>query len=260
MAIENHLKSIELLRNIDFDSYSNPLVYYDLAAAYHYMNSPVLTYYYAEKALQLYKRKNNFLGIIDTENLMLIQVESDQHRDFKETIEKYENLIGICNLCNSADKKAKILHNFAYEHLRRKNYLQAFNLYKQSMELKERKSGIYLLSLEGYIRSAFEGNLLSQGELLENVHDGLEIAKGIKDSIYAIILTLHHYLILEKMDQYYRYLTNKAIPYFTKHGYIIIARRYEKELFKYYSKIGETERAIVIAERLIDSYDEQINR
>lgn len=256
MAKENHSKSVAILKNIEFDSYSNPLVYYDLATAYHYIHSPVLAYYYAEKALQLYKERNNFLGIIDTENLMIIQVESDQHRDIKETVEQYENLINICDLCNSPDKKAKILHNFAYEQLRRKNYSEAEKLYSQSMDLKEKQTGIYLLSLEGYIRSVSEGGLLSQEELLKHIHEGLEIAKEIKDTLYTIVLTLHNYLVLKRNKQYYRYLTNKALPYFKKHGYIMISQRYERKLFNHYSEIGETDKAMEIAALIIDSYDE----
>lgn len=253
MAIENHPKSIAILRSIDFESYTNPLVLYDLATAYHYIHSPVLAYYYAEKALRIYKSKNNFLGIIDTENLMIIQVESDQHRDFKETVEQYENLINICEICNSPDKKAKILHNFAYEQLRRKNYFEAGKLYKQSMDLKEKQTAIYLLSLEGYIRSGYEGELLSYEELLLHVHEGLAITKEINDTLYTIVFNLHKYLILRKNKQYYRYLTNKAIPYFKEHGYILIAQQYERELFRYYSKNGETDRALEIAAVLVDS-------
>ena len=48
MAMQEFLKSIEMLKSIDFDSYSNPMVYHDLATAYHHHKSPVLSYYYAE--------------------------------------------------------------------------------------------------------------------------------------------------------------------------------------------------------------------
>lgn len=251
----DHLQSIKLLKSINFDSYANPLVYYDLATAYYHNKSSVLAYYYAEKALNLYKKRNNFLGIIDTENLMVIQIESDHLRDFKETVEQYENLRMICDLCNAKDKKAKILHNYAYEHLKRGNYLEAEKLYKESMELKDKNTGYYLLSLEGYVRCGLEGNLLSQEELLGHIYEGLKIAKNINDTLYAIILNLHKYTILKREAQYYRYIERKALPYFDAYGYIMLTQRYMKELFTYYSQIGETEKALKLAIPLVDYID-----
>ncbi|WP_042143615.1 helix-turn-helix domain-containing protein [Paucisalibacillus sp. EB02] len=247
MIMENHPESIQILKKIDFDKYTNALVFYDLATAYHYNNSPVLAYYYAEKALQLYKQKNYFLGIIDAENLMIIQIESNQYRDFKETKEKYQTLLNLCDLCHSPDRKAKLLHNFAYENLRRQKYVEALRLYEQSMALKEKETGIYLLSLEGYIRTGWEGNLLSQEELLKHVHDGLLIAKKVQDNIYTIVLTIHKYSILQREEQYYKYIATKALPYFREHGHLIVAERYEKELFHYYTRVNEIDRALQTA-------------
>lgn len=250
--MSDHLQSIEILKSIDFEIYANSLVYYDLAIAYYYNKSPVLAYYYAEKALILYKEKNNFLGIIDTENLMLIQLESDHHRDFKETVEQYENLLMICKLVKADDKKAKVLHNYAYEHLRRENYLKAEKLYLESMKLKDKDTDYYLLSLEGYIRCGFEGNLLSREELLGHIHDGLKIAKNINETLFATILNLHKYAILDREARYFRYIESKALPYFNTHGYIMLTQRYTKELFTYYIQIGKTEKALELAVSLAD--------
>lgn len=253
IVMDKHVEAVQTLKSIDFDTYSNALIYYDLAYAYHYNNSTVLAYYYAEKSLHLYKQKNNFLGIIDTENLMLIQIEADQNRDFKDTTEKYYDLIQLCDLCNSPDKKGKLLHNFAYQNLRRKKYEEAAALYKQSMDLKEKYTGIYLLSLEGYIRSGREGKLFSQEELLKYVHEGLEIANVLEDTVYIIVLTLSKYLILHREKQYYKYIVNTALPFLRKHGYIVTAKEYEQELFDYYTKIGEKDKALQIAQSIIHS-------
>ncbi|WP_026907112.1 helix-turn-helix domain-containing protein [Paucisalibacillus globulus] len=252
MVMENHPESIRILKKVDLDKYSNALIYYDLATAYHYNNSPVLAYYYAEKALQLYKQKNYFLGIIDAENLMIIQIESNQFRDFKETKEQYQALLNLCDLCHSPDRKAKLLHNFAYENLRRKNYAEAARLYEQSMDLKEKESGIYLLSLEGYIRAGWEGKLLTQEELLKHVHEGLLLAKKVNDKIYTIVLTVHKYSILQREEQYYKYIATKALPYFREHGHIIVAERYETELFNYYLKSNDADRAIQTATYIVE--------
>ncbi|WP_175631854.1 helix-turn-helix domain-containing protein [Virgibacillus siamensis] len=256
IAIENHLKAIKLLKNIDLERYSNALVYYDIATAYHYNNSPVMSYHYAAKALQLYKQTNNFLGVIDTENLMIIQIESDQHRDFNETTRQYEDLLKICDLCNSPDKTAKLLHNFAYENLRRKKYQKSKQLYEQSLKLKKAYSTIYLLSLEGYIKSSYDGGLLSEEELLHDVFKGLDIAKTIKNKLYEIVFSLHKYIILKRSNQYHQYLANKAIPYFKEHGYIALAQKYERELFNYYTGNGENDKALEVADDLVNNQNQ----
>src|SRR5699024_6620962 len=210
--------AIQHMKAIEFDHYSNGLVYFDFAVSYYYDHSRVLSYYYAEKALQLFKQKNNFLGIIDAENLMIIQIGSDNMRDFKETEEQFNNLLRICDTIHSMDNKAKVLHNFAYENFRQKNHLEAAMFYKQSMDLKEKQSEIYLLSLEGYIRSGFQGGFATKEELLLEIHGGLEIAKSLNLTLYTIIFNVHKYAILGQQKKYYRYLHNKAVPYLKENG------------------------------------------
>jgi len=256
MVMANHLKSIQFLKSIDFESYSNPLVYYDLASAYHHNKSPVLAYYYAEKALNLFKKRNNFLGIIDAENLMIIQLESDYGREFSETVELYENLLSLCDLVHAYDKKAKILHNYAYENLRKQNYNEAKKLYEKSMDLKVKNSAVYLLSLEGLIRCGMEGELLSEQILLKYIDEGLMISKKINDTLYSTILNLHKYQILKEYEYYYSYLKDKALPYFKTNGYVMIAQRYEKELFTYYLENGQKEKALEIAIPIADYLDD----
>ena len=261
MSIEEHLKSIDIFNSIDYKSYSNPSVYYDLGAAYHNVHSPVLAYYYAEKALNYFKKTNQFLRIIDTENLMLIQVESDQHRDFDHTVEQYENLIKLCDLCNASEKKAKVLHNFAYEHLRRKKYHIAGRLYKESMELKDNTSTLYLLSLEGYIRSGIKGKFLTQEVLLGLVNEGLTIANESDEKLYIAILTLHQFSILQQEESYYNYLIKNVLPYFKSHGYTMIAESYNRDLFNYYVRIGNVEKALEIADLIINNeeFEDQVH-
>ncbi|PUB10640.1 helix-turn-helix domain-containing protein [Paenisporosarcina sp. OV554] len=253
MSIDEHIKSIDIFNSIDYKNYSNPSVYYDLGAAYHNVHSPVLAYYYAEKALNYFKTTNHFLRIIDTENFMLIQVESDQYRNFKNTIEQYENLIKLCDLCNASDKKAKVLHNFAYEHLRRKKYQIAGRLYKESMELKDNKSTLYLLSLEGYISSGFKGKFLPKEELLRLVNEGMTIATENNEALYKVIFTLHQFSILQQEESYYSYLINNVLPYFKSHGYTMIAQSYDRDLYNYYIRIGNMEKALEIADIIINN-------
>src|SRR5699024_610428 len=176
---------------------------------------------------------------------------SDQHRDFNETIKQYENLLQVCELCNSPEKTAKLLHNYAYENLRRNKYQKSLQLYEQSMELKEEYSTIYLLSLEGYIRSANNGEILSDEDLLDYVYKGLDIAKTINNQLYIIVFMLHKYIFLKQHKNYYNYLAGEAVPYFKKHGYVALAKKYERELFDYHIRNRDTDQALEVAEMLI---------
>lgn len=245
--------AIQYFKTIDFHHYSNGLVYYDLAVAYYYNNSPVLAYHYGDKALQLFKQKNNFLGIIDAENVMIIQIESGTLRDFKETEEQFRNLLRICDMTNSKHNKGKLLHNFAYEHFRRQQYHKAAKLYKESMDLKEKESAIYLLSLEGYIRSCYRGAIATKEALLYDIHEGLKISKSLNLSLYTIILTVHKYAVLDRTVQYYKYLHQKALPFFKKNGYVVIAERFEKELFTYYYERNQKDAALEIASNMMQT-------
>ncbi|WP_060678297.1 helix-turn-helix domain-containing protein [Virgibacillus halodenitrificans] len=255
MMTENHPKALKLLKTIDFDIYTNPLVYYDLASAYHHNKSPVFAYYYAEKALNLFKQRNNFLGIIDAENLMIIQLESDNQKEFNETIERYGNLLELCDLVHAYDKKAKITHNYAYENFRKQNYAEAKKLYEQSMALKEPYSSVYLLSLEGVIRCGIEGHIVPKDVLLKYIEEGLEIAKEIKDTLYSHIMILHKHEILKQKTLYYDFLAHKALPYFKTNGYVVISQRYEKELFSHYIKTGQKEKALEMSISIMDYLD-----
>ncbi|PGS49713.1 helix-turn-helix domain-containing protein [Bacillus sp. AFS041924] len=156
---KDYLKAIQLLTSIQNDVYKNPEYFYHLAVAYNEIDSSILAYYYAEKAQQYFQQMNNYPRAIDAELLMIIQIK-DAVGD--EIINRYKNLINSCNLCNSPDRKSKIYYYLAYEYFRRKNYDLAKKYYSESMILNEAnpQSLQYILSLEGYVRSSFESDLV----------------------------------------------------------------------------------------------------
>ncbi|GEM_PF-1050310 len=245
-------KAIDIFNTIDLKLYPHPAIHYDLAVAYLNVQSPVLAYHYAEKALNHFKKTNQFLRIIDTENLMLIQVESDRYRNFNDTIEQYENLLKLCDLCNSLEKKAKILHNFAYEHYRRKNYEAAGELYMKSMALKEKDTPLYLLSLEGYTRSALFGKYLPLTKLIELIEGGLRAAEQCSETLYILIFTLHKFSALQQEEKYHAFLQDEVLPYLKLHGYTQSAQAYDRELFNYYTGQGKPDKALKVAKRYIN--------
>ncbi|PEZ06536.1 transcriptional regulator [Bacillus sp. AFS018417] len=244
--------AINTLKTIDAEEYNNLEYYYDLALAYYETNSKLMAYYYAEKALQFFKASSNFRKVIDTEILMLILVEENEYFDFKETIERYENLIQNCDLCNVPHRKAIVLHNLAIRYFERKEYNAASELYKKAIDLKKETLPKNLNSLYGYIQSCFKGNLLSNKELLRLTHEGLASATNNNDFLSTILFNLLVYLIEDKEDYYYKYIENYALPFFRVNNYVNLLQLYKKELFNYYFKTGMNDKALKIAYNLIN--------
>ncbi|MEH7354711.1 transcriptional regulator [Neobacillus drentensis] len=248
---QDYISAIQTLKEIQNEIYNNPEYYYYLAIAYHTLQSPVLAYYYAEKSHQFFEYMNNYPRVIDAEMLMIIQVKDDD--DYEEIINRFKKLIKSCEICNDPNRKAKVLHNLAYEYLRRKKYEQASFYYKESMSLKETESPSYLLSLEGYIRSSFEGVLMSNEELIQHVEKGLTIAINNDQLLYIHLFKLLLYLLKSKEKEYYEYLSNKALPMFVKCGYTFLIQRSKKELFNFYYKLKLTDDALEMAQLLINA-------
>lgn len=243
--------AIQTLKEIHNEIYNNPEYYYYLAIAYHTLESPVLAYYYAEKSHQFFEYMNNYLRVIDAEMLMIIQIKDDDVND--EIINRFKKLIKSCEICNSPDRKAKVLHNLAYEYLRRKKYEQASFYYKESMSLKENDSPSYLLSLEGYIRSSLDGVLIPNEALIQYAEKGLTIAMNNNQLLYIHLFKLFLYLLKSKEKEYHQYLSNKALPMFIKCGYSYLIQRSKKELFDYYYKMKLTDKALEMAQLLINA-------
>ncbi|MEH7378745.1 helix-turn-helix transcriptional regulator [Neobacillus drentensis] len=196
LAKHENLKAIQALKSINEADYNNKEYTYHLAVAYHSIESPVMAYFFADKSRQFFKEINNYPRVIDAEMLMVIQVKDDG--DFKETILRFKNLIKSCDLCHSPARKARVLHNLAFEYYRRKNYEPANKYYKESMSLKDNESFPYLLSLEGFINSAFYGGLLPKDELLQLAKEGLETALKKNEPLYINLFTLFSFLIQDK--------------------------------------------------------------
>ncbi|MBP0726116.1 helix-turn-helix domain-containing protein [Bacillus sp. RG28] len=245
---KDFLKAIQILKEIQIEIYNNPEYYYHLSMAYHTIESPALAYFYAEKSRQFFKEINSYLRVIDAEMIMTIQVKDVYDN---EIIKRFESLIHSCDLCNAPERKAKVKHNLAYELFRRGNYEQASKFYKESMSLKEKGSDTYLISLEGYIHSSFDGNLLSKAELLQLAEEGLETAIKDNQLLYKHLFTLHSLLIQSKEQEYHQYLQEEALPMYNKFGFSFLIQRSKKELFNFYNKTRQVDKALEVARELI---------
>ncbi|CAM3584270.1 helix-turn-helix domain-containing protein [Cytobacillus oceanisediminis] len=244
------LDCISSLTSIDQDQYNHEEYYYHLAIAYHSIHSNITAYYYGKKALQYFQRTLNILRIIDTEMLLIIQLNSKELHDFNETKEKYEQLIKLCDACNSDARKSKLYHNLAFEYFRRKKYRDSAALYKEAIKLTEENAPHYLTALDGYIHTCFKGSLQPKETLIELSEKGLKQAKDL-DSYTWIYFQLHLHLLREEEKLYYQLIEETALPYFKNIGYGILIDHYEKKLFHYYSRKGDAQKALELASSFI---------
>jgi len=245
--------SISILTSIEHEHYHHNEYYYHLALAHHSIHSNMASYYYAEKALDYFQKTLNVLRIIDTETMMLVQLNARELHDFEDTQQKYVSLIKMCDTCQDMERKSKLLNNFAFEHYRRKYYRKAMNLYEQAMQLIDEASPFFPMFLDGYLNASIKGNLLPENELVSLANKGLKMVKQ-QNSIPPFHFQLHLYTIQEEEEKYYQLVEDEAIPYFKQTGYTVLMDHYEKKLFHYLQKTNQPTKALQVAQSIIQSH------
>ncbi|MGM0836607.1 MAG: helix-turn-helix domain-containing protein [Bacillota bacterium] len=249
---KEYKNAISYLKNIDLTYYNNPEFYYDLAIAYQCMDSLILAYYYANMALHFFTEAHSFTRIIETEMLMLIQVEQEEFFDPKDS--GYPRLIEMAENLGLDDQKAKLLHNYAYQQFRDGYYEKALEYYEAAMKLRVTFHSHYLSSLEGYLNAATKLGIISDTELRCLAKEGFSIANKINDTMYKHYFQLHIYKLQKQKEQYYRYLESDAYPYFKEMGYGLATQHYEIKLFDYYMEKKEMEQANKYALSIVEKY------
>ncbi|CEG29423.1 helix-turn-helix domain-containing protein [Bacillus sp. B-jedd] len=248
---KKYINAIDVLKSINPMQYRNHEFYYILAYSYHSIDSKVLAYYYAEKALTYFKETNNFNRIIDTETLMIVQIGDNEYLNFQETAAQYQTLLQTCDICNFIDKKSKLLYNFAYNRYLRKEYMEASALYKEAMQICEKNSPLYFWSYEGFIRSSYEGDLLEKERLLELVADGMSLlANNPTDRLSQILFTMLNYELTHH-NELYTFIDEIALPYFKENELFWFVQQYEKRLFVHYSESNQAEKALAVAAAIL---------
>ncbi|WP_237392102.1 transcriptional regulator [Paenibacillus dendrobii] len=243
---------IEILTAIDSSHYTEQEYYYHLAIAYHAIHSNTTAYYYGEKALHYFRQTLNMLRIIDTESLMLIQLNMSDASNFPEIVSRYHNLIKTCDLCQAEDRKSKLIHNLAFEHLKRGDYVESCTLFQQVMQLMDKENSVYLSTLDCYITAANRGNILPSSELLQLAKYGHKLAAERKDK-RMIDFKLQLYLLQNQMPQYYQCIEEEALPLFRSSGDNYSIERYERKLLDFYLEQNDQARALHYALSLIEA-------
>lgn len=243
---------INCLTSINHDQYNNEEYFYHLAIAYHSIHNNITAYYYGKRALQYFQRTLNILRIIDTEMMLLIQLNAKELHDFDETKDKYEQLLKVCDSVHSSDRKAKIYHNLGFECYRRKMYKDAAEYYTEAMKLMDEQSTFYLMTLERYVHACFKGRLSENKRLIDLSEKGLRLSRSLHSPTW-IDFQMHLYELQGKEADYYRFIEETALPHYKKIGYVILIDHYERKLFQYYISKGEERKALEIAKLHINS-------
>jgi len=246
---DENYKAISLLKAIDVNVYNHPEYNYDLAVAYHSIKSRVSSYYHANKALLFFKDAQSFSRVIDTEMLMLIQLEQDDFYDAKDM--EYKRLLEAVNNYGLHKQRSMLLHNYAYHQLRRGHITVACIYYKEALETKEADTPGYLGSLEGYLHALTIEGKTPLNELIPMAEKGLSLAKELVETIYIHLFKLHLYKLQKKNHAYFHYLEIKAYPYFTKSGHVFLAEHYNMKLYKYYMEKDDIEKANEYAAHIV---------
>ncbi len=249
---KNYHKAISMLNDIDGNQYTYEYLYH-LAYAYNSINSRVLALYYASKALQYFKDAGCFTRMIESETLILMQME--QSNEMISLDSEYNRLIEMTVEYGLDDHRASLYTNFGYCKLREGNYLKAIECYENAMYLWEHKNSYYYLSsLEAYINTLIKGKLKSKNEILALAKKGLKLAKKTDELMHIHFFNLHILKIQDQKDEYYQYLEYKATPYFNKIGMEQVTEHYQIKLFDYYTENQEMNKANSLAKSIFNKY------
>jgi HTH-type transcriptional regulator, quorum sensing regulator NprR len=247
LTSHDNVEAIVELQSIIPQEYPIKEYYLHLAMAYSAVGAKVKSYYYAELALAYFEQMSNFLGVIDAKSLMLIQRGRDNDAYFKKIIDDFNSVIKLCDMCKDDKRKAEVFHHIADLYYRKENYLEASQYYLKSLNLKPLTSK-YLASLNGYANASYHGKLLGLKELEGIAKEGLDLSKKIQDLFHSKEFKLKTLLYKNKSTQYYKFIEENALPYFKLKGYLYTIQYYEYELFKYYCRENNREKATIIAE------------
>lgn len=249
---KEYYKAISYFQEIDLTYYNNQEYYYHLAFAYHNLNSRVLAYYNAEKALRFFTEMRSFTRMIAAEMLMLIQVEQEEFYDPQDT--EYQKLIEMTENFELNHQRAMLTHNLAYQKVRQGHYDKACEYYKQTMDTKDPHTALYIASLEGYINALTKQGLKSTEELLQLTEKGIALSEEITETIYKHFFYLHKYNLQNEKELYYHYLEKEALPFYKKMAHVRLFEHYSIKLFDYHMEKGNVEKANHYAALLVEKY------
>ncbi|MFG6495764.1 helix-turn-helix domain-containing protein [Fictibacillus sp. UD] len=245
--IENRKKAVEILNTINMDVYGNEECCYHLAMAYQWVESKTMAYINAKKAVDYFKRNNNFSRAIQAESLMLLQIESATIHDFEQKVSRYHQLIQDSDTLNEIGIIGMLLHNLGLEYFKRKDYKNAHIYYQKALKMADKKTAIYLNRLYNFLDNSIDGKLQSRKQQLKSAEDGFAASKNMKHYLYLHLFQLHLFIIKGEMKSYFDYLENIALPFFQSENQFSRVEKFGKQLYHHYADTKQYEKAVKIA-------------
>ncbi|MFD1359905.1 helix-turn-helix domain-containing protein [Fictibacillus halophilus] len=249
---ENRTIAVEILTSINMDDYQNEELYYHLALAYHWISSKTNAYIYAKKAVEYFKKTNNFFRAIQAESVMLVQIECAADSDFKDKVERYQNLIEDSEALNEVTITAMLYHNLGFEYFKRKDYQNAHTYYEKALKMANKQSSIYLNRLFNFLDNAIDGELITSKRLLKYADEGLSSAKSLKEPLYQHLFNLLIYKIKNQYDLYYDYLEGTALPFFLSNNQFTMIDKFGKQLYQQFMDTKQYEKAAQVSSLFIN--------
>lgn len=258
LSIGKTKKATRHLMEVNPLEYVNHEYYYHLASALHAMGAKVKANHYCNLALTYFQKTNNFKRIIDTQLLMLSQMDSDTIYLRDDVLNNYLDLIKSCRRYKEEAKEVYIWHNLGVHYTSKGLYLEAKEAYKKVLKkpLESLHSHLKLGALRGYVHCSLLSQIYIKEELEDHLQTGIHMAEKMSNQTY-----LHAFhalqLQLDKKEkaEYFRFLEETFLPHLQVEGNHTILSLYERELFHYYRKKGEYEKACKLAERYVGLED-----
>lgn len=248
--LKHQQKPFHYLKQVNMDNYDNKEYYYHLAVAYHLIGSKVMAYFYGDKALQYFKQTNNYFRSINAESVMLLQISGDDCFDFQKLVERYEDLIYDCDLLGLDDKKGLLLNNLSKEYFHKGEYAKSQECLKEAFPLANESSLIYLQRLLNYVDTSLCGNLLKKALLLKRIKEGISLSKRLNSELFLILFALLKIQTEKNMEEYYKFIEERALPFFITSNHVELTKRYGKLLYEHFVETNQHHKAIEISKSL----------
>ncbi|MFF3024877.1 helix-turn-helix domain-containing protein [Gottfriedia sp. NPDC057948] len=241
---EDMRDAVRVLNQINNGVYKNEEYYYHLALAYYFAGSKLLAFMYARKSLKYFNSNHNYVQALNAQSLLLFQYDNEQDMPFEELIEKYQSLIRSCDRVGAQIQKGILLNNLGVKYFKRRDFEVASKCFEQSLHITENKSIYYLRRYYNYIEACLEGNLLEKTELLKLINLGSKLAEKYESSIHRTLFMLLKLNCERNQKEYYKFLSEVAIPQFKSTNNISYYEQYGKKLYSYYIQSNQFENAI----------------
>ncbi|WP_062677568.1 tetratricopeptide repeat protein, partial [Parageobacillus toebii] len=240
-------KSLEFLSNISRDYYHLSIeIDYHLSLAYSLNSSALLSYYYGSKALEHFHKHKLFNRIIDAEIVLCMQLARGDKNEILLSISKLKELL---ELSSSDFTKAIILHNIGFSFMKLKNYAEAIKYYDEALKYKKRDTYLYLTS---YYAKLFSKILNNDIVTKLEAERGLNISRKVNSKKYEILFQTM-LLYIDNDGKLYHFLKSKAFDYFINIKLEDHVDFYGKKLIDYYKSKNNLDKALYIAEKLINA-------